>query len=524
MPSQTTVRIGRLTGGGLLALAGAALALTAWLFASPPGSSPDDGYHLGSIWCANGYVPDRCLESPGTADPDIAIAPSVLAELTCVAGDGRKSAACQNGIYERNEGRLSPTVTNISGRRATLYYRMANLLVTDDISATIARIRVMNASLVLLLVGATAGLAAPDVRRAVLASWLVASLPHGLFLVTSLNSTAWGLIGIGIVLANAVTALRPGALWRRGLAGALALAGAGMGLGSRTEAAAHLSVIVLAITVLWLSDIWRGGAGLHLDRSRRRAALLIGLPAVLAVTLIVRFSALPNLLGVGSGLASGWDRLVRRGISNPALTLAAETPQLWTGALGTWSLGWLDTNMPSTVSVSATVGFVALIVLGAAGASRGRSLSMIVVFLGMIALPVVSLLSVGLVVLEELQPRHYLPLLYAFLAFALIRSPGQPPLEIGRGMRISLASILTVGHSVALIVNIRRYTHGLTEFLYINTNRDQEWWWGGSVPSPELVWAFGSVGYGVLAFTVLGLFTVRTPARGRVLSRPGASR
>ena len=35
----------------LLAIA-LALVLGGWLLAAPPGASPDDGYHLGSIWCA----------------------------------------------------------------------------------------------------------------------------------------------------------------------------------------------------------------------------------------------------------------------------------------------------------------------------------------------------------------------------------------------------------------------------------------------------------------------------------------
>jgi hypothetical protein len=128
----------------------------------------------------------------------------------------------------------------------------------------------------------------------------------------------------------------------------------------------------------------------------------------------------------------------------------------------------------------------------------------------MVALPVFSLLSVGLVVLEELQPRHYLPLLYVFLGVALIRSPEQPKLVLGPGMRTAIASALSIGHSVALIINIGRYTTGLTEFLYIDTNRDLEWWWGGAAPSPELVWGLGSVGYGVFAFAVLALLA---PAR-----------
>jgi len=499
-------------------------ALTAWLYASPPGSSPDDGYHLGSIWCGRGFADDRCVEAPGRGSGSAAFVPAVLPQLTCVAGDGRRSAACQNDIYARFDGQLALSDTNLLGVRATLYYRTANLLVSDDIPSAIARIRVMNASLALLLVGLTAWLAAPDLRRAILLSWLVTSLPLGLFIVTSLNSGAWGFVGLGTMWANALTALRPGERWRRLVAFTLSLAGAMLGLGARTEASAHVAVIAVALVILWSTDIRTRRLG-PLGRPSPRQLVVLAVTAIAAVgsgILLLRFSALPLLISASSGFERGWIRLVERGISNPVATLAVETPQLWTGALGTWSLGWLDTNMPSTVSVSATVTFVTLAAFGLSGASLGRVASASVVFAGLLALPVLSLLAVGLVVLEELQPRHYAPLLYVLLGIALLRSPGQTPLLIGRGMRAVLAGALTIGHSVALIVNIRRYTSGLTEFLYIDANREVGWWWGGLAPSPELVWIVGSTGYGVLAFLLLGLL-VQQPnqsSRSPALRRP----
>jgi hypothetical protein len=162
--------------------------------------------------------------------------------------------------------------------------------------------------------------------------------------------------------------------------------------------------------------------------------------------------------------------------------------------------------MPSMVSVGATGAFVALITLGLAGASRGRAAAAGVVLVGLLILPVVSLLSVGLVVLEQLQPRHYIPLLYTLLGLALVRSPGQPPLVLGRGTRLSIASALTLAHTTALTVNISRYTRGLTEFLYIDSSRDIAWWWGGIAPSPDAVVILGSIGFAILAFSVLALF------------------
>ena len=43
------------------------LALLSWGLSSPPGSSPDDDYHLASIWCAAGEVDGRC---EAATDPD----------------------------------------------------------------------------------------------------------------------------------------------------------------------------------------------------------------------------------------------------------------------------------------------------------------------------------------------------------------------------------------------------------------------------------------------------------------------
>jgi len=501
---------------------GAGLTLTAWLYASPPGSSPDDGYHLGSIWCAGGFHPDRCFEAIGIGDPDFAIAPAVLSELTCVGGDGRQPATCINGVYERLEGQFRPIPANLTGVRASLYYRAANLLVSEDHAAAIARIRAMNAALALLMVGLTAAIAERDIRRAVLGSWLIASIPLGVFLLTSLNSTAWGLIGLGTLWANLMTAARPGRRLHRLAASVLALVGIAMALGARTEAGAHLLVIVLALIVLHATE--SDFAARMRSTARQRPFLIAGMAVGLAGvgTILLSVSGVGYLLGSSTNFTRGWDRLVNRGISNPVLTLAAETPQLWTGSLGTWSLGWLDTNMPSAVWVPMTASFVLLVAFGLLGASAGRSLAVTVIVLGMLVLPVASLLSVGLVVQEQLQARHYLPLLYVLAGFALIRSRGQSELHLSRGPRLVIAGALTLAHAVALTININRYARGLTEFLYVDTNREIAWWWGGWAPSPGVVRLVGTVAFGFVAFGVLSLFNVAQNSEGAASSNQRA--
>ena len=48
-----------------LAAISAFVALSVWAFASPPGSAPDDDFHLPAIWCSHGAVEGIC-------DPEVA--------------------------------------------------------------------------------------------------------------------------------------------------------------------------------------------------------------------------------------------------------------------------------------------------------------------------------------------------------------------------------------------------------------------------------------------------------------------
>lgn len=72
-----------------------------------------------------------------------------------------------------------------------------------------------------------------------------------------------------------------------------------------------------------------------------------------------------------------------------------------------------------------------------------------------------------------------------------------------------LAAIITIAHAVALHTNIRRYTTGLRLDVYLDLNREVDWWWAHG-PSPMTTWIIGSLAFGVLAVLVLDL--MRRPA------------
>jgi len=495
--------LGRTVRGSVIVLL-AGVVLWGWLRASPPGSSPDDDYHLASIWCADGFVDGRCIASPGQTSV-LGLVPEKLVETTCYKRRTEESAACLDKVLARPDDLFVPVITNLDIGRADLYYRVANRVISDDIPGSIARIRVMNAAVVLLMVLLTALVATPSVRVAVVVAWLVASVPLGLFLVTSVNSTAWGIAGLGTVWANVLSALAPQPRHRRIAAAVLTAIGATIALGSRTEAIPHLVVIGVAVGGLLAFD---RGPGTLRELARRLATVrgaMLALAAVVGVVLLgATLAPTALLLEPLQRLRTGWGQLVSRGLENPGAALMLEVPQMWTGVLGSWNLGWLDTPPPAATWVLVGGVFAGLVTLGLQGARRGRMLAVVVVLAAMFVLPTTALISGGFVVLEVFQPRQFMSLLYVLLGLALLRDRGQAALVIGPAAQVSLAAALGLAHAAALHLNISRYTNGLVELRYPSGRPDAEWWWATG-PTPGTTWAITSVAFAFAAFAVLGM-------------------
>ena len=500
---------------GVLALA-LSTVLGGWLLAAPHGASPDDGYHLGSIWCAAGYQDGLCLEDLGSTDPSRALIPQPVTALTCFTYDGSVSAACQAEAVEQARDRLVPTGTNINRVRPNTYYRVMHALIGDgqDVLAAAGRIRTSNTVVTAVMVLLTALVAQPRLRAAFLLTWIVAAVPLGLFLVTSVNTSAWGIAGLTTAWANALTIRDHPTLRNRLAAGGLLALGLALGLGSRTEAVAHVGAITAAIglmLVLERHDRSPARPGWFLGLNVRQLAMVgaaasVGLAALLAVA--PRSAALGGITG---DLRRGYGRLAARDVGDPILAIAFEVPTLWAGALGNvWGLGALDTPIPSLASYPLMAVFVTLVALGLHRGHRARIAGVTFMMLALLLIPTLSLLRVGLLVYEQLQPRQFMVLLFPLLGLALYRLRDERPLVLERGGRIAIVVALGIAHSMALLVTIQRHTNGLLpgflgEPRHVEFGRQAEWWWA-SAPSPDVVWILVSVAYVVLAATVVRMF------------------
>ncbi len=478
--------------------------LGGWLAAAPTGASPDDDYHLTSIWCARGFEDGVCLPNPGGPWDRQTFVPYAVASMSCTAYDAAISAACQNPVLERDAREFTLGIGgNVDGERAGLYYWTMHTFVSTDFARSFLSIRVANVALALLLIAATMAVARPALRRTVALTWLVGMLPLGLFLMTSVNTSAWGLAGTSTAWANLLTAITPGSPRRRSTAALLAALGATIALGARTEALAHL--LLGAVVVLLLR--WATVPGRRSKRPRRTRTIVLALGAVavvggFATTVIPTPGHLLALLG---GVGEGASELSERGLGDPWLAVLLEVPQLWAGGLGDrWGLGWLDTPMPALTSVLTVGVFAALVAVGLRGAAPARGAAAFVAMVGLVLLPTVSLVAAGLVVGEQFQPRHYLPALLLLLGSAVLADRRAPGVALGSAARAVFTGGLAIAHAAALHVVIRRYSSGLTQGRTLDLGTGIEWW-VAPIP-PMTTWLLASAAFAVLAWLVLGLF------------------
>lgn len=487
---------------------GAALlvVLGGWLLAAPPGASPDDEYHLTSIWCAEGYKADLCMEDIGSAEGSRVLVPLSVRDLSCFQQDGRRSAACATASLQSPLQQFTPVRdSNINGERPNVYYRAMHQLIGDDLSGSLARMRTANLVVVAAMVALTALAAPPRVRRAFLLSTLVASVPLGFFLMTSVNSSAWGLAGLTTLWANVLTSMLHTRTANR-LAG-VGLAGLGLilGLGSRTEASLHIAVSAVALVMLWWATQSQTGRQLSSAALRRSAGIaLAGGGLLIALVLLAPGSA--RLDRLFRDITFGYARLSNRGIGDPFLAIAFEVPSLWSGAVGhIWGLGALDTPIPMLATLPSITVFAMLLTVGLQGATRSRAVAATVVGVSLFAMPMLSLMRSGLLVYEQLQPRQFMVMLYLILGVALVRLPWESDLNLGRGMRALTIFALGLSHSVALLVTMRRHISGLVEFRYVSFTSEVEWWWSTG-PGPNTVWAVASIAFIVALSLILRMF------------------
>jgi hypothetical protein len=480
----------------IAAIFAALIVLGTWAIASPPGSSPDDVYHLASIWCAEGSQPGTCELLP---DGD-AKTPQLIAQGNCHANNSGQSGACitgdEKGFVTHPVGRYQPP--GWGQFYPPIFYRTMHAFVTPDATGSIVAMRLFNALLAVIAACFVLALA-PAARRGPLAlAWLVAVVPMGLFILTATNPQSWGLIG-------AATAWCLALIWREQPTGRRrAVAGVGC-----------LLMLAIAFSGRFDAGVFATiGAALGLLLSRpflrwARARLRWIVLSLATVVALVAFQAMRSSQGafvrqaVNSIRISDNDQFYRN---------LVDLPQYWFGNLGSyggeWGLGQLDTVLPAAVGVLGLIAFGSTILLGLGRSWPLKSIAVVGLVVALVAIPVVvlqaRLIEGATEVGVGVQPRYFLPLMMILVGIALVSRQPYESVRFSTAQRWFLWACISASQAVALHTLLRRYTSG-QDILLFSLNQYREWWWQ-HLPNPDAVWLVASLGFAFVVYVVLARF------------------
>lgn len=493
----------------------AAITLGTWAFASPVGASPDDDYHLASVWCALDGS-EAC--QPGSEETT-RIVSDAFAQTRCYAQQPSTSAACLDDEGLALDGSMTETKRgNFDRRYPEVYYAAMHVFAGDDLVKGAVTMRLVNVALFVGLATALASLLSASRRQTLLWGWLVSLVPLGFFLIPSNNPSGWAITGVGTAFL-ALLGWFESEGKRRWALGALYLVGAVMAAGARSDAAVYVvgATVVASLLTARRSRPWVSTSVLALAG----VVVAVGLFASVDQTTVdvdgFKYSqpvatTATDAVTDGSGDASG-----APGAEEPApegLALIAYNvlmlPFLWTGVWGTWALGWLDTFMPVIVPWSAGAAFVAVGFAGFGVLSWRKLVSLMGVFGVLAALPVYLLAGSGATI-STFQPRYILPLLVLFAMVLVTVPPGMRGVRFGRVQMLMVMGALVLAHMVALQVNIRRYVTGEGEQGF-NLDAGAQWWWSDLPVGPTALWAIGTLAFAAFMASVWSELRRAAPA------------
>ncbi len=480
------------------------LVLACWVVASPIGSSPDDTNHLTSIWCATGTTPGSCEIAE---DGLTALVPGPLLASWCYAPLSDRSAAC---ILDLPQHLQSPDWNGRSSYYPPIFYRIMHVFVTSNTTLSVIAMRALNGLLASLLVMLLLILAPASIRQAAGATAFFASVPLGLFIVSSNNPSSWAILGVLFYWAFLLTAIE--AQRRRTLVASMCVAVlcAFIAIGARADAAAFIGFSTIASISLAVTN--RDSVRSTILRWRFVPIVFVLIGAAIAFVSVRQsgvatggFHGAVTVTDSGaSGTVSNVAALSEKLSMNAVLTYMSSLPDFLSGAFGGWGLGWLDTPMPRVIVWIVFPIYLLLVFVGLGSMYRGKAVAVIFLSGAVVAIPTWIAVTGGSAAGTDLQPRYMYPLMLVLGGAALVHRYRTQRFSLSASQRWVLVVAIAAAQSLALHVNMRRYISG-NDVSAINLNYMREWWWIPSV-DPNVVWIIGSAAFLVLAFSVMEMF------------------
>ena len=472
-----------------------------WVFASSPGSSPDDDYHLVSTWCPR-PVESSCETT--TIDGDLYVMPPVpTAYSQCEAFNPAASHVCG---YRYSDDDTYPSYRYNDGQYPYGFYQFHHLFAGHNVEHSVWVMRSVNVAILLILLGAILAFTRPDLRALIGLSAVVAWTPMGFYFIASNNPTSWALTGVFCYGAALFSTLHASG-WRRWTLLGLMVFSALLCYGSRGDAAFYVFVVSLGILIL--------------AATRKRLPEIGTATALSIIGILCMFAT-----GQSHHLTQTDPSVTRYQRLEVAIRNIRALPDYFAGFFGmSGGPGWRDTPLPGYTTIVALLVMGAVLFYGARTMNLRKALAAFVVFGAMAGIPLLIATPPTFPNLGGYHSRYALPLLGTWLLIWL--SCAIKKSSLTRGQIVMFVFFLSVVDAVAMHTTIARYAHGLENINGLgwiakgNLSLGVDWWWADMPLTPMVLWFIASLGY-VTALTC-GVYLACTRPRLACDSHPGAS-
>ena len=452
------------------------LLLTGWSLASPPGSSPDEDLHLSSVWYLAKY--------PKVIDPahplrDDKIPLRITDSGKCYFNNPNTTSICEtdNSLSDVSYSR----VLNGLGLSPKYYDFLSNFVLPTRIEQSTLLLRIVNSLIASIALFIVVLLTPRSIYIPVLVSWLIANIPLGFFILSSVNPSSWSYIFSFIFLPLTYKVLskdrKPNsiAITFTFLVFAFLLA---------REARFDTLLFGLIFTISLLPMVF------NYEQMNKKIKTLINLlTLVMALLLSLAIWNRSKLVNFRDVKTSNWENLTG-------------VPSLITGVFGGWGLGSLETVMPAIVFIGSFVTVISVIFTSLRKINISELTSVILLTFFAFIVPLFVLINSNLRVGEWFQPRYILPIFYVLIALNLILifktlAIRKLLIYINFLFLISTITFITALHTV-----YRRYTVGLDNYSLIFREPDSWWWDFNHLPSPIITYTITVVIFIIFWFLV----------------------
>ena len=453
-----------------------------WTFASPRGSSADEGFHLTNIWCAWGDS-ELCELDPLIENR--AFVPEALAKSSCyTTWPSQSGAGCLKDLSMDSVESSKLSFTYSLG-----FFKTMRVFAGENLDLSVQVMRLFNVVLASILLFWALVASTKPIARALAISWGVAMIPIGIYFIASVNPSSWTIMGVGTFWAFLASALGPGIKTKRQLMSLWMGASSSLIIAilARGESGIYLTGTIGAIL------IWRWKS---IKEYLPRSALLLllgGFIVAVLCSVVVIFSRFSSFSFPGAQTST--DQPV------PMVKTLLELPSFLFGLFGgqpayfiitdseffrggiegyrptgfIFGVGWTEFDLPSLVGLLVGAAVFGVVIIGFTKHSKPRVLAVLFLVVGVTTQIILMRASIDFSNSAYLQPRYFFPYVLVILGIAAVL-----PFRLGpffSKMQLLLISTpIVIAGSVAWLATATRYAVSPSA-AYTNFGQPIEWWW-----------------------------------------------